>query len=122
VTTHSGGTDAIIAILEVVSSCPLSMISQLPAQGALTANPPLIGPNPTRGRFIFRAPAGGAKPSSAAIFDLGGRRVALLRSRPGLGLAWDGTDESGRAVPPGIYLYRVDFGKGGQDGKIVVVR
>jgi hypothetical protein len=41
-----------------------------------------------------------------AIFDLSGRRLreAILDERGGF--SWDGRDDSGRRVAPGIYLVR----------------
>ena len=47
----------------------------------------------------------------AEIHDLSGRHVRLLgEARQEIGryaLSWDGRDDSGRLLPPGIYLYRV---------------
>ena len=52
-----------------------------------------------------------AAPVSIAIFDLSGRRVReLYAGEDPLGEyshEWDGADDSGRRVPPGIYLYRL---------------
>ena len=49
--------------------------------------------------------------TTVEIFDLGGRRLRLLlREELGDGhhrILWDGTDEAGRPVAPGTYLYRV---------------
>jgi hypothetical protein len=43
-----------------------------------------------------------------AIYDLRGRRVRLLLDEPEApgtaGAAWDGADDSGREVPPGLYV------------------
>jgi flagellar hook assembly protein FlgD len=45
------------------------------------------------------------------LYDLSGRRVRSLgRGRHGAGvveLRWDGRDDRGGILPPGIYLYRV---------------
>ena len=50
-------------------------------------------------------------PASIAIFDLSGRLVRnLYAGEDPLGEYshdWDGTDDSGRLVPPGVYLYRL---------------
>ena len=47
------------------------------------------------------------------IFDLGGRivrEVVAVPSRSGsFDHAWDGRDDSGQVVPPGLYLYQVDL-------------
>jgi len=49
--------------------------------------------------------------TEVAIFDLGGRRVrSLFYGEEGSGLyprEWDGRDEAGALLPPGIYLVEV---------------
>ncbi len=54
------------------------------------------------------------------IFDLGGRRLRLLLNQElgdgHHGILWDGTDDAGRVVTPGAYLYRVSVD--GDDGVI----
>ena len=55
----------------------------------------------------------GGVPVSAVVFDLGGRSRRVLYS--GLhgsgrfGRAWDGTDDAGRRLPPGLYVVRVEI-------------
>ena len=48
---------------------------------------------------------------SVGVWDLSGRRVRRVHAGwDGVGLyerVWDGRDEAGRLVPPGLYLYRV---------------
>ena len=52
-----------------------------------------------------------AVPVAIEIFDLSGKRVREVYSgRDPLGEyshTWDGTDDSGRPVPPGLFLYRI---------------
>ena len=47
------------------------------------------------------------------FFDLSGRRVRQLYDQPSSSgvyeIPWDGLDESGRLVPPGLYLARVSI-------------
>ena len=61
-----------------------------------------VTPNPFRGAARIAGPAG----ARVAIFDLSGRRLreATLDERGGF--SWDGRDDSGRRVAPGIYLVR----------------
>ena len=52
---------------------------------------------------------------AAEIFDLTGRRVRLLEERRAVGagsysIAWDGRDEAGELVPPGVYAVRLKLG------------
>ena len=51
-----------------------------------------------------------AKPVQVEFYDLGGRRVNSFERRLGSGgysQVWDGRDESGNLVAPGIYLLRL---------------
>ena len=68
-----------------------------------------------------------ARPVEVALYDLAGQRVRTLFS----GLEsngryvdkiWDGRDDSGQRVPPGLYLARVEVkGDSGTTGHNVVV-
>lgn len=73
------------------------------------------GPNPF-GRATtlrFALPHGGE--ASVAVFDAGGRRVRTLASGPleaGMHTtAWDGCDDAGRPVAPGLYFATVATGR-----------
>ena len=61
-------------------------------------------PNPFSGRLRVALADGAA---SVSVFDLQGRAVRLLERPEGGELAWDGTDGSGRRLPPGTYFLRV---------------
>lgn len=73
-----------------------------------------ISPNPSRGAAEFAF--GVAEPGRVrlSIYDLSGRRVRSLFDGPGpAGAArvrWDGGDEGGRRVAPGVYLARIEQG------------
>ena len=57
---------------------------------------------------------------SVSIFGLDGRPVNRLVLTSGAGehqLRWDGRDEGGRLVPPGIYLYRLYVNSDTEDSK-----
>lgn len=53
----------------------------------------------------------GSAPVALRLFDLSGRPVGLLEGRAQGGsafaLEWDGRDDAGALVPPGLYLYRL---------------
>src|SRR5206468_11038959 len=83
---------------------------------------PVDGPNPTSGRFAVAAPLIPGASALLTVFDLAGRRIAVVRGRPGSQLVWEGKDAAGMRMGPGIYLYRLAVGKWRQEGKIVVVR
>jgi len=61
-----------------------------------------------------------------SVYDTGGRLVARLFSgEDGPGVRryrWDGRDELGRAVPSGVYFYRLRAGKQVLSRKMVLVR
>ncbi len=72
-------------------------------------------PNPAAGTATFAVELPAPRTVDAGIFDLAGRRVRTLE--PGRVLpagthpfAWDGRDEAGRPVEPGIYLVRFRAG------------
>ena len=47
------------------------------------------------------------------VYDLGGKRVAQMErveTGPEELFTWEGTRADGGAVPPGIYLWRLDLG------------
>lgn len=85
-----------------------------------------IVPNPSAGptSIVLQSPAGG--PGELAIFSADGR---VVRSFPRLSLAggivsvrWDGGDDRGESVPPGIYYYRLLAGGASHRGTIVRTR
>jgi hypothetical protein len=84
-------------------------------------------PNPTSGptAIVFSLPRVG--PVDLGIYHPAtGRRVrelwnGSLRSGPHH-LIWDGRDDRGRLVPPGIYLYGLTGSSGSQAGKVTVLR
>ena len=121
VTTPSGGTDAILCRITVTSGNGPDPESQTAAIGE-GPNGLIIGPNPTRGEFVFPAMSRALGARSVIVFDLAGRRIASLRSLAQKPLKWDGRDVSGNRVSPGVYLYRLEEGPQRKIGRIVVVR
>jgi flagellar hook assembly protein FlgD len=90
---------------------------------ALTSPP---GPNPAglTGVVSFSLPL----PTDARveIFDIAGRRVARLLDGPRSAgthtVEWDLTDDSGRAVASGVYLWRIEAGGSVLTARQVVLR
>ncbi|MBN2171717.1 MAG: hypothetical protein JW819_10410 [Candidatus Krumholzibacteriota bacterium] len=82
-------------------------------------------PNPfnpaTRLGFALAAPG----PVRVALHDAAGRLVTVLHEgRLGAGehhLDWDGTDARGRALPAGLYLYRIRTAAGAAGGKLLLL-
>ena len=83
-------------------------------------------PNPSRGSadFVLRSPVRGR--ALLAVYDLVGRRLATLLDReiePGVHhIPWMGRDGAGRAVPTGVYVYRLTVGALRTHGSLVVAR
>jgi hypothetical protein len=100
---------------------------------AATASPRVITPNGDGVADVTRIvydifETTGLVPVSVQIYDLAGRRLRVLHDgRQNIGhyeRDWDGRDDGGRLVPPGIYLFRavalVEGGEFSQMGMIHV--
>jgi zinc metalloprotease ZmpB len=86
-----------------------------------------VVPNPSRGGGAvarFALPRAGAV--SLALYDVGGRRVRTLVDGAlpeGLhACRWDGRDDAGRALAPGIYLMRLEAGGRHAGRRVAVLR
>jgi len=86
-------------------------------------------PNPCNPRTTVQLdlPVAGARECFVALFDLRGRRVALLHEGPlsGVGphgFTWDGRDDGGRELASGVYLARAVADGRTATGKVVLVR
>ena len=71
-------------------------------------------PFPHAGSTVLRFALPRAEKAKLEVFDAAGRRVAVVVDRalpagPGAAV-WDGRDEGGRAVGPGVYFYRLSAG------------
>jgi hypothetical protein len=79
--------------------------------GASSALSLHLGPNPFTARTAIRLTLPGARSLEVWIFDLAGRRLTTLargRFQPGSHeITWDGRDQSGQPVAPGLYLIRL---------------
>jgi len=64
-------------------------------------------------------------PVDGKVYDISGAEVASLApgtTDPELLLTWDGKDTSGKVVPGGIYLYKINFQGEEITGTVVVAR
>jgi hypothetical protein len=83
-------------------------------------------PNPSRvgTRIAFDLPE--ESPVSLGVFDVAGRLVRTLlgESRPAgvHEVVWDGRDEQGKRVSPGVYIYRLETPEHRSAKKVLVVR
>jgi hypothetical protein len=83
-------------------------------------------PNPFRPMTVLRFNLPCAMQVELAVYDIGGRRVALLAeglTAPGDHIVtWYGTDSGGVDVAPGVYLARLSAGESVVSRKIVRVK
>jgi gliding motility-associated-like protein len=63
-------------------------------------------------------------PITGTIYDISGALVADLTpgQDPTTLMLWDGKDSSGRVVPGGIYLYKIEFQGNQFTGTVIVAR
>jgi len=71
-----------------------------------------VSPNPGSGPVTIAYAAAGSAPVTFDVLDAAGRRVALLEhAAGGKGVvAWSGRDQTGRAIPGGLYFLRLAQG------------
>jgi hypothetical protein len=70
-----------------------------------------VAPNPAPGATVFIAESDRAGTRRVRVLDTKGRVVRRLERSAGEGavpLAWDGRDDQGRPLPPGIYVAQLD--------------
>jgi hypothetical protein len=77
-----------------------------------------LWPNPARRgvRVQIELPAG-QRATHVEIYDIGGRMERRLAVDGAGGVVWDGQDEAGRSMRPGIHLIR-PAGRGGALGMV----
>jgi hypothetical protein len=106
-------------------------LSSTDDQGMLMPQAPasLLGaqPNPFNPMTKIRYELFEAGAVHLGVYDLAGRRVRTLRDgimeQAGQGEAlWDGRDDSGRGMPSGTYLYRLEVGSFVETRRMALVR
>lgn len=95
----------------------------LPARTGVTRLHP-VAPHPMRQAGVLRFELAAGAPVTLELFGLDGRRVKRLAEgvhTAGVhAVRWDGRDDAGRRVPPGVYFARLESG-GRKDAARVVV-
>ncbi len=85
-----------------------------------------VTPNPVGATASIRFALTRRSQVRVAVYDVQGQRVSTLaegRKGPGeYSLAWDGRDEAGREVGPGIYFLRVIAGDDRADAKVIMLK
>ena len=82
-----------------------------------------VYPNPARLSAVVRLRLSGSGSSyEGAVYDLDGRRVRRFRSPVNGGVVWDGRDEHGELVRPGIYFVRATSSGNQAVQRVVMLR
>ncbi|MBZ0269134.1 ASPIC/UnbV domain-containing protein, partial [bacterium] len=114
--------DQRITIIEGGWPVDAGIDSGLPSRFALHAG----APNPFRGTTAIRYDVPKPVHVGLRIYDVTGRLVSLLVDRdhaPGRYVeTWNGTNESGKRVASGIYLYRLHCSEYDRVRKLILVR
>jgi hypothetical protein len=83
-------------------------------------------PNPARASTTIAFALATAGDATLEVFDAAGRKVRVLRSGAAAAgedeVCWDLTDEAGRPLAPGVYLYRLRAGGETLSRRMVVAR
>jgi cytochrome c peroxidase len=99
-------------------------VAVLPAAAGGTLRLAASQPSPFRVSTVVSYQLAAASSVRLTVFDLAGRAVRRLEERanilPGVySLTWDGNDDGGRAVPGGVYFYRLDAGREARTTRVV---
>jgi len=81
----------------------------------------VLGHNPARSRLALPTSAVPSATAHLSVFDVTGRRVALVHAPAGAPLIWEGRNEAGGRVSSGVYFYRLEVAGIQQQGKVVVM-
>jgi hypothetical protein len=102
----------------------LTGVPEEPAAFALRLEQNL--PNPFNPKTTIRFALPSAGEATLRIFDASGRRVATLVEGPQAAgpqeIVWEGRDDSGNALPTGMYFYRLQHAGGEQTRKMLLLK
>lgn len=104
---------------------PSAVPEEAPPSASVFARAPQCFPNPFNPRASITFELQREVALRAAVYDLAGRQIAVLREGPARGeqrLEWDGLDAAGQAAAAGSYLLRVRADDEVVVRKLVLVR
>jgi hypothetical protein len=103
----------------VVASAQVDVTGKRPVSFALAPPAPNPASRQTTIRFSVRTPG-----ASLAVYDVKGRKIKQFDiSSAGAGfVTWQLDDSGGRALPPGIYIIRLQSGRDVAASRLVVIR
>lgn len=126
----SKAANTVFPIALAVFSCLLLSVLVNPAYADLKVYPRIITPGtpPENEKVFFEFSFFDEPKPTLRIIDITGRKIreiSVLNPRPiaaGWIVTWDGTDENGSVVLPGVYIYQWEEGIKTINGTIVVSR
>ena len=125
-TWETPGTFFIDLVRTVVQQIPPSTVPDRAAEGGDSVQLLQSRPNPSASLATIAYRLVEPGPVSLQVFDTAGRLLTTLKDgRQAAGfhrVTWDATDGVGRAVPSGVYLYRLRTAGGEQSRKLLIAR
>jgi DNA-binding beta-propeller fold protein YncE len=107
-----------------ITSLDLVGVEEEPLAASLKLSP--AQPNPFNESTVFRYTLPQKATVRLSVYDIAGRRIRLFEEgqmEAGAHLLrWDGRDDSGRLVPPGVYLYRLNDGNSEKTHRAIMIR
>lgn len=124
-TSATGGFSQSVQLDDIVvaQAATTAVEGDAPLAFALHAN----APSPFRGSTTLRFDLPGASRVRLSVHDLQGRRVRELIPNVGYAagrhtIGWNGDDDQGRHLPPGVYLQRLETGGRSVSRRVVLLR
>jgi len=112
-----------VGVFEYPFAAPVEVRDPLSPVG-----PALLSVSPNPFSSSVRITASGLTPAIAdlaatlSIRDVSGRLLRRIGGTAGAGFVWDGRDDEGHPVPPGLYLHRLDAAGRTLHGRSLLVR
>jgi len=122
-TPGTGPASYDVAAAPSPSNCTPTNVRGSPAYPAMELK---IGPNPFSALATIQFKLSSSATVSAAVYSVTGQRVRTLDARDfsvGTGrMLWDGTDDTGRKLPSGTYLVRVNANNTSAVKRVTILR
>ncbi|HEX7880675.1 MAG TPA: T9SS type A sorting domain-containing protein [Candidatus Eisenbacteria bacterium] len=121
----AGTGGGIVAVTRLAGAFSATGVGDLEPPQLANVGPAWPNPTPLGATLAYTLPA--PSTTSAAVFDVAGRRVRLLRSEAvepegNRSIHWDGHDENGEEVGRGVYFIRLRAGDQVVARRVVVAR
>ena len=109
-----------------VGCAPMDVIPTMTQPRGFALSPPQPNPSRARTRFTYQTPANASGDQTFEVFDAAGRLVKTLSVSPQSddtsSFLWDGCNQTGSLVPPGVYFAKLTLGRENITRTVVVIR